>query len=39
VARGFTHAQARPVALLYPVIGLLTIAASIPYWRLIGLLH
>jgi hypothetical protein len=37
--RGFTHAQARPLALLYPVVVLVTIAASVPYWRLIGLLH
>jgi di/tricarboxylate transporter/CRP-like cAMP-binding protein len=37
--RGFTHAQARPLALLYPVFVLLSIIASIPYWRLLGLLH
>jgi DASS family divalent anion:Na+ symporter len=37
--RGFTHAQARPLALLYPVFVLLAIVASIPYWRLLGLLQ
>jgi DASS family divalent anion:Na+ symporter len=37
--RGFTHAQARPLALLYPLFVLLSIVASIPYWRLIGLLR
>jgi TRAP-type C4-dicarboxylate transport system permease large subunit len=37
--RGFTHAQARPLALLYPVFVLLSIIASIPYWRLLGLLQ
>jgi hypothetical protein len=37
--RGFTHAQARPLALLYPVMVLLSVVASIPYWRLLGLLH
>jgi DASS family divalent anion:Na+ symporter len=37
--RAFTHAQARPLALLYPAIVLLSIVASIPYWRLIGLIH
>jgi di/tricarboxylate transporter/CRP-like cAMP-binding protein len=37
--RGFTHAQARPLALLYPVFVLLSIVASIPYWHLLGLLH
>jgi DASS family divalent anion:Na+ symporter len=37
--RGFTHAQARPLALLYPVFVLLAIVVSIPYWRLLGLLQ
>lgn len=37
--RGFTHAQARPLALLYPIFVLLAIVASIPYWRLLGLLE
>ena len=37
--RGFTHAQARPLALLYPLFVLLSIVASIPYWRLIRLLR
>jgi divalent anion:Na+ symporter, DASS family len=37
--RSFTHGQARPLALLYPVIVLLSISASIPYWRLLGLLQ
>jgi hypothetical protein len=37
--RAFTHAQARPLALLYPFIVLVTLVASIPYWRMIGLLQ
>src|SRR5687767_7386391 len=37
--RGFSHAQARPLALLYPVFVLLSIVISIPYWRLLGLLQ
>lgn len=34
----FTHAQARPAALAYGVVTLLAMCASVPVWRLMGLL-
>ncbi len=36
--RLFTHAQARPMAIAYGVITLLALCASVPVWRLWGLL-
>lgn len=35
--RSFTHAQARPLALIYPAFVLVAILASVPYWRWLGL--
>ena len=36
--KSFSHAQARPVAIVYGLATLLAIAASIPFWRWLGLL-
>jgi CRP-like cAMP-binding protein/di/tricarboxylate transporter len=36
--KSFSHAQARPVAIVYFLATFLAIAASIPFWRWLGLL-
>lgn len=36
--RLFTHAQARPFALAYGVVTLAALCASVPFWRLLGLM-
>jgi di/tricarboxylate transporter len=36
--RGFTHAQARPLAFAYAVFVWISVLASIPYWRWLGLI-
>jgi di/tricarboxylate transporter/CRP-like cAMP-binding protein len=36
--RAFSHAQARPLAVAYAVFVFVALLASIPYWRLIGLI-
>jgi di/tricarboxylate transporter len=37
--RAFSHAQARPLALLYPLFTLIALVASVPYWRWLGLIR
>lgn len=37
--RGFSHEQARPLALAYAVFTFVAIAASLPYWRWLGLIR
>jgi di/tricarboxylate transporter len=37
--RAFSHQQARPLALAYPLFVLLALLASVPYWRWLGLLQ
>ena len=37
--RSFDHAQARPLAFAYAAFVLVALLASIPYWRLIGLIR
>ena len=37
--RGFSHAQARPIALAYAAFTFLALALTLPYWRWLGLLH
>jgi hypothetical protein len=34
----FTHAQARPIALIYGLACLLGLVASVPFWQALGLL-
>ena len=36
--RAFSHAQARPLALVYAAIVFLSLLVSIPYWRWLGLI-
>ena len=35
--RLFTHRQARPTAIAYGAVTLLALCASVPFWRLLGL--
>ncbi|MDP8924661.1 MAG: anion permease, partial [Chloroflexota bacterium] len=37
--RAFSHEQARPLALAYPLFVLVALLASVPYWRWLGLLQ
>ncbi len=37
--RAFSHRQARPLALAYPLFVLVALLASVPYWRWLGLLQ
>ena len=37
--RAFSHQQARPLALAYPLFVLVALLASVPYWRWLGLLQ
>ena len=37
--RGFSHQQARPLAIAYTLFVVVAILASIPYWRWIGLIE
>jgi DASS family divalent anion:Na+ symporter len=36
--QAFTHAEARPIALVYGLACLLGLVASVPLWRVMGLL-
>ena len=36
--RGFSHAQARPLAIAYAAFVFVAIALSVPYWRWLGLI-
>jgi hypothetical protein len=36
--RLFAHTQTRPLALLYPLLALVAVVASVPWWHFLGLL-
>jgi di/tricarboxylate transporter len=37
--RAFSHEQARPLALLYPIFVLIALAVAVPYWQWLGLIR